>query len=156
MLDLIIIGGGPAGLSAAINASSEGLKVALIERGKIGGQIAGTSLVENFFGFPHGVSGSDVAQWGEAQACKFGCQVISGEVLDIKRDGYYAFRLEVVGKGGNTSFRICRAVLYAGGLNYTRIPEFSQWEGDKAGTGDRGGQLCGSNCSPFVLSWRRR
>ena len=66
--DLTIYGGGPAGLSAAVYGASEGLKTVLIERSAIGGQAATTSKIENYFGFPGGISGADLTMRAAKQA----------------------------------------------------------------------------------------
>lgn len=73
--DLVVIGGGPAGLSAAVNAGSEGLKVILIEANKIGGQAGTSSLIENYLLFPDGIAGDDLAARGACQAAKFGVDI---------------------------------------------------------------------------------
>lgn len=86
MFDLAIIGGGPAGMSAATYAASEGLSVALIEKNRLGGQAATSSRIENFFGFPS-VSGAELAARAAEQVEKFGAQVIHGEVKAMTVDG---------------------------------------------------------------------
>src|SRR5262249_52382762 len=74
-LDLIIAGAGPAGLSAAVYGASEGLRTVLFDDVAVGGQSAASSRIENFLGFPTGVSGADLAFRAELQAVKFGAQV---------------------------------------------------------------------------------
>jgi thioredoxin reductase (NADPH) len=74
--DLAIVGGGPAGLSAAVYGASEGLKTVLIERSAIGGQAGSTSKIENYLGFPHGISGADLALRAGEQACRFGAEIL--------------------------------------------------------------------------------
>ncbi len=81
--DLIIIGGGPAGLTAGIYASRAQLRVGMIERLMPGGQVASTEWVENYPGFENGISGFDLMQNMEKQARKFGLEIISGKVEDI-------------------------------------------------------------------------
>ena len=74
--DLIIYGAGPAGLSAAVYAASEGLDVAVVERDAVGGQAGFSSLIENYLGFPHGVSGAELADRARQQAVTFGAELI--------------------------------------------------------------------------------
>ncbi len=74
--DLSIYGAGPAGLSAAVYAASEGLRVVLIERHAVGGQAGASSLIENYLGFPRGISGADLAERARQQAVKFGCELL--------------------------------------------------------------------------------
>ena len=74
--DVSIFGGGPAGLSAAVYAASEGLKTVLIEREAIGGQAGTSSLIENYLGFPGGITGTDLAERARQQAVKFGVEIL--------------------------------------------------------------------------------
>nr|WP_314842485.1 FAD-dependent oxidoreductase [uncultured Microbacterium sp.] len=74
--DLIIYGAGPAGLSAAVYAASEGLTVAVVERDAVGGQAGFSSLIENYLGFPHGISGAELADRARQQALAFGADLI--------------------------------------------------------------------------------
>lgn len=74
--DLSIYGAGPAGLSAAVYAASEGLKTILIEKHSVGGQAGTSSLIENYLGFPKGISGSELAERAREQAIKFGVELI--------------------------------------------------------------------------------
>ncbi|WP_431072319.1 FAD-dependent oxidoreductase [Microbacterium phyllosphaerae] len=74
--DLIIHGAGPAGLSAAVYAASEGLSVAVIERDAVGGQAGFSSLIENYLGFPGGISGADLAERARRQAVSFGADLV--------------------------------------------------------------------------------
>ena len=74
--DLLIFGAGPAGLSAAVYAASEGLSVAVIERDAVGGQAGSSSLIENYLGFPHGISGAELADHARQQAVRFGAEFI--------------------------------------------------------------------------------
>lgn len=88
--DLIIIGGGPAGLAAAVYGGSEGLRTLLIEQNAPGGQAGTSSSIENYLGFPAGVSGADLARRAAAQAKRFGVEVLTPrEVRSIKRDDPY-------------------------------------------------------------------
>lgn len=74
--DLSIYGAGPAGLSAAVYAASEGLRTVLIERHAVGGQAGISSLIENYMGFPQGISGAALAERARQQAVKFGAELI--------------------------------------------------------------------------------
>ena len=74
--DLAIYGAGPAGLSAAVYGASEGLKTVLIERLVVGGQAGTSSRIENYLGFPEGISGADLAKRAREQACRFGAEIL--------------------------------------------------------------------------------
>jgi thioredoxin reductase (NADPH) len=83
--DLIVIGAGPAGLGAGVYAASEGLTVALIERSATGGQAGTSARIENYLGFPKGISGVDLARRASAQAIRFGAEIITaGEVTKVR------------------------------------------------------------------------
>ena len=86
--DVIIIGGGPAGLSAGIYASRSRLRTLLIEKGMFGGLIANAELVENYPGFPEGISGFDIGERMSQQASRFGLETLSAEVtgVDLLKD----------------------------------------------------------------------
>jgi thioredoxin reductase (NADPH) len=86
--DIIIVGGGPAGLSAGIYASRSRLRTLLIEKGMLGGLIANAELVENYPGFPDGISGFDIGERMYQQASKFGLETVSAEVtgVDLLKD----------------------------------------------------------------------
>src|SRR5207253_8948080 len=86
--DLTIVGAGPAGLAAAVYAASEGLRVVAIESVAPGGQAGTTSMIENYLGFPKGISGSGLATRAAAQARRFGAEVLRDRRLaDITRPG---------------------------------------------------------------------
>ena len=116
--DLVIVGAGPAGLAAAVHAASEGLDVILLDTVGAGGQAAASSRIENYVGFPSGISGSDLTQRATLQALKFGarlfapCQVVA---LDSSQD---TLRL-VLREGPEIG---ARAVLIASGVTYRRLP----------------------------------
>lgn len=74
--DLAIYGAGPAGLSAAVYAASEGLKTILVERGAVGGQAGTSSMIENYLGFPEGIAGAELADRARQQALKFGAEIL--------------------------------------------------------------------------------
>jgi thioredoxin reductase (NADPH) len=81
-VDLAVVGGGPAGLAAAVYAASEGLKTVVLDRLGPGGQVAGSSLVENFIGFPAGLSGAELATRGCLQMLKFGAKMVAPVSVD--------------------------------------------------------------------------
>jgi thioredoxin reductase (NADPH) len=86
--DLVIVGGGPAGLAAAVYGASEGLQTALIERDAPGGQAGQSSRIENYLGFPSGLSGGDLARRATAQASRFGAELLAvQEVTSIEERG---------------------------------------------------------------------
>lgn len=88
--DVIIIGGGPAGLANAVYAASEGLRAVLVESHATGGQAGTSSLIENYLGFPAGVTGADLAQRATAQARRFGAELLSGQqVVALRREDPY-------------------------------------------------------------------
>jgi len=92
--DLAIYGAGPAGLSAAVNGASEGLKTVVIERYAVGGQAGSSPKIENYLGFPRGISGADLAERAREQACRFGAEIlvaragVRGEIVAGKGVGY--------------------------------------------------------------------
>ena len=88
LYDLVIVGAGPAGLAAAVYGASEGLRTAVIERQATGGQAGTSSRIENYLGFPNGISGSDLARRAHAQARKFGAEVLTAiEATGVRVDG---------------------------------------------------------------------
>ena len=88
--DLIIVGAGPAGLAAAVYGASEGLKTLVLDRMGPGGQAGSSSKIENYVGFPTGLSGSDLAERAVVQAEKFGATLsIPDEVIGFGSDGGY-------------------------------------------------------------------
>src|SRR5215217_6779880 len=74
--DLAIYGAGPAGLSAAVYGASEGLKTVVVERWAIGGQAGSSPKIENYLGFPQGISGAELAAHAREQACRFGAEIL--------------------------------------------------------------------------------
>jgi thioredoxin reductase (NADPH) len=117
MYDLAIYGGGPAGLSAAVYGASEGLKTVLIERYAVGGQAGSSSRIENYLGFPKGISGADLAERAREQACKFGAEIL------MTREGAGAEFPDTHGVGILTDgTRIkSRAAICATGVHYRRL-----------------------------------
>lgn len=96
--DVIVIGGGPAGLANAVYAASEGLRTVLIESHAPGGQAGTSSMIENYLGFPAGVTGADLAQRAASQARRFGAELLTGqEVVGLRREDPY--RVAVLADG---------------------------------------------------------
>ncbi len=88
--DVVVIGGGPAGLANALYAASEGLNVVLVEQSAPGGQAGSSSRIENYLGFPNGITGADLAQRASAQARRFGAEILTAqEVVEIRREDPY-------------------------------------------------------------------
>jgi thioredoxin reductase (NADPH) len=115
--DLVIVGGGPAGLAAAVYGSSEGLKTLLVEREAPGGQAGTTSRIENYLGFPSGLSGSDLARRALAQARRLGTEILSSQdVAALRREDPY--RIVALDEGGELS---CQAAIIATGVEYRQI-----------------------------------
>ncbi|WP_235547577.1 MULTISPECIES: FAD-dependent oxidoreductase [unclassified Nocardioides] len=87
VVDVAVVGGGPAGLAAAVYASSEGLNTVLLEAEAIGGQAGTSSMIRNYLGFPRGISGMRLAQRARNQALRFGTRFFTGQVVDELRLG---------------------------------------------------------------------
>ena len=88
--DVIVIGGGPAGLANAVYGASEGLRMVIVEAEATGGQAGTSSMIENYLGFPAGVTGADLAQRATAQARRFGAEVLAGQqVVGLRREDPY-------------------------------------------------------------------
>ncbi len=118
LFDLIVVGAGPAGLAASIYAASEGLKVLAIEDTAIGGQAGTSSRIENYLGFPGGISGAALAYRAEVQAIKFGARITvprRATQLHQKKD-WFEVKLD-----DNRSIK-GRSVLLANGVQYRRLP----------------------------------
>jgi thioredoxin reductase (NADPH) len=110
--DLAIVGGGPAGLAAAVYGASEGLRTVLIEQSAPGGQAGTSSRIENYLGFPAGVSGADLARRAATQVRRFGAEVLAQEVVGVKREDPY--RILHLSDGTELS---CYAVVLATGVS---------------------------------------
>ena len=87
--DVIIIGGGPAGLTAGLYTSRAGLKSLLLERGALGGQMVNATLVENYPGFPEGIAGPELGSLMHQQAVRYGLEVVTSEVIGISQEQPY-------------------------------------------------------------------
>lgn len=117
LYDLCIVGSGPAGLAAAVYAASEGLRTVVVERDAPGGQAGQSAAIENYLGFPKGVSGADLTRRAVAQASRFGAEsVLAREVVALEPRGpVHAVRFA---DGGEVE---SRAVLVATGVAYRRL-----------------------------------
>jgi thioredoxin reductase (NADPH) len=112
--DLIIIGSGPAGLAAAVYASSEGLSCLVIERGTPGGQAGSSPRIDNYLGFPNGISGSELARRAMTQARRLGAEILTAQEargISLKDE----YRIVTLNDGSEIS---CRAVLLATGASF--------------------------------------
>ena len=115
--DVVIIGGGPAGLAAAVYGASEGLSTLLIEEEAPGGQAGQSSLIENYLGFPKGLSGSDLARRAAAQAQRLGAEIIvPGTVTGLTRNDPFI----VVHLADETTIT-CKAMVIASGVAYRKL-----------------------------------
>lgn len=118
LYDVVIVGAGPSGLAAAVYGGSEGLKTLLIERRAPGGQAGTSSRIENYLGFPKGLSGSELARRAITQATRFGVEFLSPQaVSDISTDGQYKTIHLADGSKVNT-----RAVVITTGVDYRKLP----------------------------------
>jgi thioredoxin reductase (NADPH) len=125
--DLVIVGGGPAGLAAAVYGASEGLRTVMVEREAPGGQAGQSSRIENYLGFPNGLSGSDLAQRATTQARRLGAELLSvSDVVALKVEG--AGRIVELTGGVQLS---ANCVLVASGVAYRMMPApgFSDFTG---------------------------
>ncbi len=116
--DVVIVGAGPAGLAAAVYAGAEGLRALVVDELAVGGQAATSSRIENYMGFPTGISGADLCARGEIQALKFGTRfAVPRRVAAIARQGQgFALTLDDGVSVGATS------VVVATGVQYRRLP----------------------------------
>lgn len=115
--DLVIVGAGPSGLAAAIYGSSEGLRVLTIEDTTIGGQAGTSSRIENYLGFPTGISGAELAYRAEIQAFKFGARItVPRRAVGLaKQNGKYKVDLD------DGQFVMAKSVILANGVQYRRL-----------------------------------
>ncbi|WP_300112832.1 FAD-dependent oxidoreductase [Sphingobium sp.] len=119
MVDVLIVGAGPAGVAAGVYAGAEGLRALVVEDIAIGGQAGTSSRIENYMGFPTGISGADLVWRGEVQAMKFGTRFampLRVDALDQLEDGSFCATF-------NTGTRVrAKAVVIATGVQYRRMP----------------------------------
>ena len=143
--DLAVVGAGPAGLAAAVYAASEGLKTVVLESYAPGGQAGASSLIENFFGFPTGISGGDLTYSAELQAYRFGAKFSTpSQALSLTfTEGEH--RASLRAEGCNAILR-AKCVIIATGADYHRLDAQGREEFDGAGVyyaaTAREGQLC--------------
>ncbi len=115
--DLVVIGAGPAGLAAAVYGASEGLRTLLVERDAPGGQAGESSRIENYLGFPAGISGSELSRRATTQALRFGVDVLCPqEAVSVKVEG--PSRRIVFADGSEV---LCHVLLIASGVSYRRL-----------------------------------
>ena len=115
--DLVIVGGGPAGLAAGVYGASEGLKTVIIERQAPGGQAGLSSRIENYLGFPSGLSGADLARRAVTQARRFGVEILAPqEAVALRIEGPYRF--VKLADGSEIS---CHALLIATGVQWRNL-----------------------------------
>jgi thioredoxin reductase (NADPH) len=125
--DLVVVGGGPAGLAAAVYGASEGLKTVMVEREAPGGQAGQSSRIENYLGFPAGLSGSDLARRATDQARRLGAELLTvQEAVGLRAEG--SARLVEL-SGGTALSASC--VIVASGVSYRQLdtPGFSELTG---------------------------
>jgi thioredoxin reductase (NADPH) len=119
VFDVLIVGGGPSGVAAAVYAGAEGLRALVVEDVSIGGQAGTSSRIENYMGFPTGISGADLVWRGEVQAMKFGSRFAMpcrATALARRADGTFCVTLD-------DEQSICaKAVIIATGVQYRRLP----------------------------------
>jgi thioredoxin reductase (NADPH) len=115
--DLVIVGGGPAGLAAAVYGASEGLRTLIVERDAAGGQAGTSSRIENYLGFPAGLSGAELARRAVAQAVRFGVEILNPqEATGLRREDPY--RIVTLSDGSEVS---CHALVVATGVSYRKL-----------------------------------
>ena len=125
--DLVIVGGGPAGLAAAVYGASEGLRTVMVEREAPGGQAGQSSRIENYLGFPVGLSGSDLARRGTDQARRLGAELLTvQDAVGLRAEGAGRF-IELSGGGALSA----NCVLVASGVSYRQLdaPGFAEYTG---------------------------
>jgi thioredoxin reductase (NADPH) len=126
-VDLVVVGAGPAGLGAAVYGASEGLDTLVVEAVALGGQASTSSRIENYLGFPAGISGSELAARAAIQAEKFGARVVvPGEAVALEREhGHHVVHLAGGGRAAG------RTLIVATGAHYRRldVPDLERYEG---------------------------
>lgn len=115
--DLIIVGGGPAGLAAAVYGGSEGLRTLMIEREATGGQAGTSSRIENYLGFPRGLSGAELAQRATIQARRFGVEILTAQEVETVRAAD-SYRYVLLDDGTELS---CHALIIASGVTTRQL-----------------------------------
>ena len=115
--DVVIVGGGPAGLGAAVYAASEGLRTVLVERRATGGQAGQSSRIENYLGFPDGISGTQLTHRAHRQAQRFGAEILTTRDV-VGLDLRPSSRAVRFGDGGEV---VAHAVLLATGISYRKL-----------------------------------
>jgi thioredoxin reductase (NADPH) len=117
LYDVVIIGAGPSGLAASVYGSSEGLKTLLIEKSNPGGQASSSSRIENYLGFPSGLSGADLSRRAISQTLRFGTEILTPkEVKSIRvEEGYKILTMD------DASEIVCRAIVISTGVAYRRL-----------------------------------
>ncbi|MGN6797823.1 MAG: NAD(P)/FAD-dependent oxidoreductase, partial [Gaiellaceae bacterium] len=144
-VDLLVVGGGPAGLAAAVYGASEGLDTLVVESTALGGQAGSSRRIENYLGFPAGISGAELTSRAVSQARKFGARPATPYRATALEPGEerHTVRLE---EGHEIA---ARAVVLATGAEYRRLPldELAEYEGVSAfyAAGPPEGQLCGAS-----------
>lgn len=125
--DVVVIGAGPGGLAAGVYAASSGLRTAIVESEAVGGQAATSARIENYLGFPAGLSGADLAERARLQAAKFGARfMVPRRAVGLtERDGYHVVALEAGEE------LLAGSVILALGVQYRRlpIPRLAEYEG---------------------------
>jgi len=120
--DVAIVGAGPAGLAAAVYAASEGLQTVLLDREAPGGQAGTSSRIENYLGFPSGLSGHDLARRALTQARRFEVEVVTPvDVQGLRLDGPFKYLEVSAGDGGSRTIS-CKALVLTTGLSWQRLP----------------------------------
>lgn len=128
VIDVLIVGGGPSGVAAGVYAGAEGLAAVVVEETAIGGQAGTSSRIENYMGFPTGISGGDLVWRGEVQAMKFGTRfAMPRRVTSVTRrsDGLFCAQLD-------DGYEICtKTIVVATGVQYRRLPldQLADFEG---------------------------
>ena len=118
VVDVAVVGGGPAGLAAAVYAASEGLSTVILEAEAIGGQAGTSSMIRNYLGFPRGISGMRLAQRARNQALRFGARFFTGQVVDELRPGYDGEPHVLCTDSGEVR---ARSVVIASGVAYRKL-----------------------------------
>jgi len=114
--DMVVVGAGPAGLAAAVYGASEGLRTLIIEPDAPGGQAGSTSRIENFLGFPSGITGADLGRRAHIQATRFGAEFLTQRATGLRIDGQY--RMVQLADGREVSTHV---VMLAPGVQYRKL-----------------------------------